>query len=260
MEKSRSDNQPPPEGNADNGSEPAHSAERRSFLELTRSLAGLPLDQAAAALETSAAIASISLRAGIEFLRATPTAAQILKPSDLRSWGEMGRRIAMSDYEAAVNFFANGVEPLRAVPQELHATILTLCIRQMNLSTAIGRETLESAPQLVSAIADKQIATAILDIATEIARRSAKHSAEFLEAGADVSAALENFNQPEIVTAALELASAFATRAGGIASDAWVAFPAALKDLKREEALSLLLSVREFLERGGGAALHVLIA
>ena len=260
MEKSRSDNQPPPEGNADNGSEPAHSAERRSFLELTRSLAGLPLDQAAAALETSAAIASISLRAGIEFLRATPTAAQILKPSDLRSWGEMGRRIAMSDYEAAVNFFANGVEPLRAVPQELHATILTLCIRQMNLSTAIGRETLESAPQLVSAIADKQIATAILDIATEIARRSAKHSAEFLEAGADVSAALENFNQPEIVTAALELASAFATRAGGIASDAWVAFPAALKDLKREEALSLLLSVREFLERGGGAALHVMIA
>ena len=257
MEKSRSDNQPPPE---DNGSEPAHSAERRSFLELTRSLAGLPLDQAAAALETSAAIASISLRAGIEFLRATPTAAQILKPSDLRSWGEMGRRIAMSDYEAAVNFFANGVEPLRAVPQELHATILTLCIRQMNLSTAIGRETLESAPQLVSAIADKQIATAILDIATEIARRSAKHSAEFLEAGADVSAALENFNQPEIVTAALELASAFATRAGGIASDAWVAFPAALKDLKREEALSLLLSVREFLERGGGAALHVMIA
>ncbi|HZJ46162.1 MAG TPA: VWA domain-containing protein [Pyrinomonadaceae bacterium] len=260
MEKSRSDNQPPPEGNADNGSEPAHSAERRSFLELTRSLAGLPLDQAAAALETSAAIASISLRAGIEFLRATPTAAQILKPSDLRSWGEMGRRIAMSDYEAAVKFFANGVEPLRAVPQELHATILTLCIRQMNLSTAIGRETLESAPQLVSAIADKQIATAILDIATEIARRSAKHSAEFLEAGADVSAALENFNQPEIVTAALELASAFATRAGGIASDAWVAFPAALKDLKREEALSLLLSVREFLERGGGAALHVMIA
>jgi len=36
------------------------SAERQSFLELTRSIASLPLDQAAAALETSAAIASIS--------------------------------------------------------------------------------------------------------------------------------------------------------------------------------------------------------
>ena len=122
MEKFHSDNQPPSENNADNGSEPVHSAERRSFLELTRSLASLPLDQAAAALETSAAIASISLRAGIEFLRATPAAATILKPSDLRSWGEMGRRIAMSDYEAAVNFFAHGIGQLRPVPQDLHST------------------------------------------------------------------------------------------------------------------------------------------
>jgi nitric oxide reductase NorD protein len=260
MEKFRSDNQTTSETNADNASEPVHSAERRSFLELTRSLAGLPLDQAAAALETSAAIASISLRAGIEFLRATPAAAQILKPSDLRSWGEMGRRIAMSDYEAAVNFFSHGVETLRPVPQELNASIFTLCLRQMNLSTVVGRETLESVPKLVSSIADTQMVSTILDIATEIARRSAKHSAEFLDAGVEVSTALEDFKNPEIVAAALDLAAAFATRAGGIASDAWVAFPAALKDLDRQEALSLLLSVHEFLERGGGAALHVMIA
>lgn len=260
MEKFGSDNQPTSETNADNASEPVHSAERRSFLELTRSLAGLPLDQAAAALETSAAVASISLRAGIEFLRATPEAAKILKPSDLRSWGEMGRRIAMSDYEAAVNFFSRGVETLRHVPQELHPKIFTLCIRQMNLSTVIGRDTLDAVPKLVSSIADLQMVSTILDIATEIARRSAKHSAEFLDAGPDVSSALEDFNEPEIVTAALDLAAAFATRAGGIASDAWIAFPSALKDLRREEALSLLVSVHEFLERGGGAALHIMIA
>ena len=46
------------------------SAERQSFLRLTRELASLPLEQSAAALETGAAIAGISLRAGIEFLRA----------------------------------------------------------------------------------------------------------------------------------------------------------------------------------------------
>jgi hypothetical protein len=85
------------------------SAERQSFLELTRSIAGLPLDQAAAVVETSAAIASISLRAGIEFLRAAPAAAQILQSAELRSWGEMGRRLAMTDYESAANFFAQGV-------------------------------------------------------------------------------------------------------------------------------------------------------
>src|ERR671922_2198407 len=92
------------------------SVERQSFLELTRSLTGLPLDQAAAILETSASIAAISLRAGIEFLRAAPAAAQVLQPAELRAWGEMGRRLAMSDYESAASFFAAGVEPLRAVP------------------------------------------------------------------------------------------------------------------------------------------------
>jgi hypothetical protein len=58
------------------------SVERQSFLELTRSLASLPLEHAAAALETSAAIASISLRAGIEFLRATPAAAEIVNQAN----------------------------------------------------------------------------------------------------------------------------------------------------------------------------------
>src|SRR5919106_2944540 len=100
------------------------SAERQSFLELTRSIAGLPLDQAAAVLEMSAAIASISLRAGIEFLRAAPAAAHILQPAELRSWGEMGRRLAMADYESAIAFFIEGVEPLRTVAPELRPAVL----------------------------------------------------------------------------------------------------------------------------------------
>src|SRR5215470_6951547 len=95
------------------------SAERQSFLELTRSISNLPLDQTAAVLETSAAIAAISLRAGIEFLRAAPAAAQILQPAELRSWGEMGRRLAMADYETAISFFVEGVEPLRSLAPEL---------------------------------------------------------------------------------------------------------------------------------------------
>ena len=37
------------------------SIERQSFLELTRSIAGLPLDQAAAVLETSASIAAMAV-------------------------------------------------------------------------------------------------------------------------------------------------------------------------------------------------------
>src|SRR5882724_6873611 len=107
------------------------SAERQSFLELTRSIGSLPLDQTAALLETSAAIAAISLRAGIQFLRAAPAAAQVLQPAELRSWGELGRRLAMTDYESAITFFAEGVEPLRGIIPELLPAILLLCNRQM---------------------------------------------------------------------------------------------------------------------------------
>jgi nitric oxide reductase NorD protein len=236
------------------------SAERQSFLELTRSIAGLPLDQAAAVLETSAAIASISLRAGIEFLRGAPAASQILEAAELRAWGEMGRRLAMADYESAVNFFAEGVETLRTVPAELRPPIFVLCSRQMILSTVVGRETFQSLPSLAAEIDDVALLRPIIEIATDISRRSAKHSAEFLSASSTVSRELKKFGDPSLTTSALELAAAFAARAGGIAADAWSMFPEALAELTTAHALRLLKSANDFLERGGGAALHILVA
>src|SRR4029078_1583679 len=142
--------------------------QQQSFLELTRSLTGLPLDQAAAVLETSASIAAISLRAGIEFLRAAPAAAHVLQPGELRAWGEMGRRLAMTDYESAATFFGEGVEALQTVSPELRPLIFVLCTRQMVLSTAIVRETLHSFPSLAAEIDDDELLRAILDVATEI--------------------------------------------------------------------------------------------
>src|SRR5688500_582917 len=236
------------------------SIERRSFLELTRSIAGLPLDQAAAVLETSASIAAISLRAGIEVLRAAPAAAHVLQAAELRSWGEMGRRLAMSDYETAVSFFVAGVEELQTVPPELLPAVFTLCTRQMTLSTTIGRETLHWIPELVANVGDVAVVTSVIEIATEIARRSAKHSAEFLNESAHVSEVLQSFADREVTSAALALAGSFAARAGGIAADAWSAFPDALAELSTANAKRLLTSANDFLERGGGAALHILLA
>src|ERR1043165_6432025 len=202
------------------------SAERQSFLELTRSIGSLPLDQTAAVLETSASIAAISLRAGIEFLRAAPNAAQILQSAELRAWGEMGRRLAMSDYETAVSFFIAGVEELRSVSHELYPTIFTLCSRQMILSTSIGRDTLQSLPAIIEGIGDVDVVASVLEIATEIARRSAKHSGEFLNASVEVCETLRLFGDGVTATA-LGLAGSFASRAGGIAADAWNAIPEA---------------------------------
>jgi len=243
----------------DNNDAP-QSAERKSFLELTRSLASLPLDQAAAALETSAAIASISLRAGAEFLRAVPAASQILDAVELKAWGELGRRLAMGDYDNAVSFFGEGVENFRDVPRSLHHDIFQLCVRQMTLSTAVGRETFQLIPELVADVDDEPLFKSILAISTEIARRSAKHSAEFLKRSGEVSRALNDFNNAAVTDKALELAGAFAARAGGIAADAWDAIPQATAELNVDDAVRLLDRSMEFLERGGGAALHILLS
>ena len=211
-------------------------------------------------IETSTAIAAISLRAALEFLRAAPAAVQVLEPAELRAWGEMGRRLAMSDYESAASFFGEGVEPLRDLPEELLPAIFALCTRQMVLSTAVARETFKSLPAIVTQIDDVNTSRAILDIANEIARRSAKHSTEFINASVDVSRALRAFESPEVIEAALALASAFAARAGGIAADAWTSFPAALNELSAPDATRLLTRTSDFLERGGGASLQVLIS
>ena len=240
--------------------EQMNTAERQSFLELTRNIAGLPLEQSVAALETSAAIAGISLRAAIEFLRATPAAAEVLQPAELRSWGELGRRIAMSDFEAAVSFFADGVDGLRKLPRTLHAPIFQLCSRQMILSTTVGRDTFRNVPTLITTIADSELSYSLLKVAAEISRRSAKHSSEFLNAAEKVALALKDFHDATVTTKSLELAAAFAARAGGIAADAWIALPEALTGLKPADALRLLGRATEFLERGGGAALHILLS
>jgi nitric oxide reductase NorD protein len=210
--------------------------------------------------QISAAIASISVRAAVEFLRAAPAAAQVLQPAELHSWGEMGRRLAMSDYESAISFFAAGVEPLRTVPPELRPLVFALCTRQMVLSTAVTRETLQSLPTIINDIDDVEMLRSILETATEIARRSAKHSAEFINASVDVSRVLNSFDNADVTSVALALAAAFASRAGGIAADAWSSFPGALAHLAPADAVRLLIRTSEFLERGGGAALHILLS
>src|SRR5438046_10595315 len=61
--------------------------ERRTIAGLLREISHLPLEHVRAALETSAAIAGVSLRASIEFLRAVPGAAQVLEAAWVRGWG-----------------------------------------------------------------------------------------------------------------------------------------------------------------------------
>ena len=154
----------------ENNNQDLPSAERQSFLTLTRELASLPLDKSSTALETSAAIAAISLRAGIEFLRAAPVAAEVLSAADLRSWGDMGRRLAMNDVETAITFFAEGVSELKTIPAAAHPLLFQLCSRQITLASAVAVETLRTVPAVAIAVGDDELLGPLLEVASEIAQ------------------------------------------------------------------------------------------
>ncbi len=235
------------------------SNERQSFLRLTRELAGLPAEQSVAALETAAAISGISLRASIEYLRAVPAASEVLQAAELRSWGDMGRRLAMSDVENAISFFSEGVAHLKDVHEDVRPAVFHLCSRQITLSTTIAIDTLRNAPALSQSIGNNATLQSVLAVAGEISRRSAKHSAEFLERTPEVIVYLNQFKNAEVTQKGIELATEFASRAGGISADAWSALPSTLANLSSTDTLRLLDHTMKFLERGGGSALQVLI-
>ena len=238
--------------------DPNIPSERQSFLKLTRNIATLPLEQSAAALETGAAIATISVRSGIEFLRVVPEATKILDSEELRAWGELGRRLAMNDVETAISFFTAGVAELQTLAPETRASLFQLCSRQLGLSTPIAVETFRTAPALANSFSDPSLLTAVFEVASDIARRSARHSADFLNQTPAVVKRLEAF-EPDVLQRAIEMAAGFASRAGGIAADAWGSLPQALENLNRDNVIRLLNKTMVFLERGGGAALQLLV-
>ena len=267
--------------------------ERRTVAGLLRALTHLPLDHARAAVETSAAIAAISLRASIEFLRVASDAAEVLETAELRAWGEIGRRLTMADVESGVNFFAAGVGDFAKVPTAVRPFVLQVCSRQMVLSASTAAQTFNEAPFVSEQVRDDEVLRAIYEIAGAIARRSAKHSAEFLQATPavvegvgggvlgvgtryqdlpdnliDASSRQRSSQHPTpnpqyprtVLNTAVDLARAFAEQAGGIAADAWASLPSTTEKLNDEQASLLMKRATDFLERGGAPALQVLVS
>ncbi len=192
----------------------------------------------------------------MKFSRAAPDAARVLDAAELRAWGELGRRLAMADAETGVAFFAAGVAELQEMPRGARPPLFQVCMRQLQLSTSIALETFRRAPELARAVADAELLSTVYEIALEIARRSAKHSADFLAATPRVAAALKAHEGRGVAREAVRVAESFAVRAGGIAADMWEAVPAAVAGLDEEHVLALLRHAEGFLDRGGAAALH----
>jgi hypothetical protein len=236
--------------------------EPKSFTGLARELRNLPAEQKRVALEMSAALAGVSLRVSRAFVEATPDAAKILDAENLRAWAEMGRKLAMANIEAGVNFFVNGIESFREVPPKARPFVFQICMRQLVLSSSIAVETFHEIPALAREVGDDELFTDILKVANEVAQRSAKHSADFLKATPRVADALQAFGDEKrkVSKSVVTLAANFASRTGGMTADLWQTLPAALQKLSAEQAIKLTKKAAEFLEYGGSVTLHFVSA
>ena len=227
-------------------------------MSLTGDLRKLPVEKSRAALEISAALAGVSLRVSKEFLQAVPNAAKVLSADEIRSWAEIGRKLAMGNAELGANFFAEGVEYYALVPAAARSLAFQICLRQLVLSTSVALETFKQIPLLAETVNDAELFTGILSVGVEVAQRSAKHSADFLGATPKVAEALRQFDEKsgEVSKAAIALASHFAARTGGMTSDLWALLPAALKNIDVKNAVDLFTTAENFLVYGGSVTLH----
>src|SRR5690606_27566818 len=196
---------------------------------LAAGLSRLAPEKRRAAMETSAALAGVSLRVSRDFIEAVPAAADILSADDLRAWGELGRKLAMGKAETGTRFFSAGVEELSAVPEKGRSLLFEICTRQLVLSSSISLETYEFVPKLASEVREPQLLTEILKLAADIARRSAKHSYDLLKRTLPVVQSIESFgaDQGRVAEAVIALASSFANRTGGMTADLWTGLPEA---------------------------------
>jgi nitric oxide reductase NorD protein len=236
--------------------------DKPTFGDLARRLGQLPGDKKRAALETSAALAGVSLRVSREFVEAVPPAAKILSAADLRLWGELGRRLAMGSAASGADFFAHGVDGLKHIPRRSRADLFQICTRQLVLSSSIALATFTRIPEIAAEIDDDQLLSDTLALASQIAQRSAKHSAEFIEHTPDVARSLALFGSDKrlVADAALSLASQFAGRTGGMTADLWGQLPEAFGRITASNAVRLAARAEEFLEFGGSVTLHFISA
>lgn len=236
--------------------------EKPTFTGLAKRLGRLPADKRRAALEMSAALAGVSLRVSREFVEAVPKAAKFMSADDIRNWAELGRRLAMGNAETGASFFAEGVDGLKNLPDNARPLVFKISTRQLILSSSIAIETFRLVPELADEILDKDLLHDILQLAVEIANRSAKHSAEFLQKTPKVTKVLAAFGseQKNTAKAVIDLAMLFASRTGGMTADLWASLPESLSGLTAENAIRLTTKAGEFLEFGGSVTLHFMSA
>ncbi|MCU0239269.1 MAG: hypothetical protein MUC29_07495, partial [Pyrinomonadaceae bacterium] len=232
----------------------SENARKTNYTGLARRLNRISPEHKKVAIEMTASLAGVSLRVSKTFVEATPKACKVLTPEDLRSWAEMGRKLAMMNAESGAKFFGNGVSEFKKVPENARHLVFQICMRQLVLSSSTAIETFEAIPELSRQVVDGELFTDILRVAHDVANRSAKHSSDFLKATPKVAKLLEK--SKDLQKSVINLAGNFATRTGGMTADLWNILPDALSKISSEKAVLLTEKATDFLEYGGSVTLH----
>lgn len=255
----------------------AENHEKQTITGLAKRLSRLPADKRRAAVEAGAGLAGVSLRVSRDFAEAVPSAAKVLSAEEIRAWGEYGRKLAMGSAETGSRFFAGGIGGLANIPPDARHYVFEICTRQLVLSSSISLSTFDFLSELAEQVGDAEFLTDIMRLASDVASRSAKHSADFLKQSPAVARALKGLGRPdaaddkmsgavptaplrEAASAIVSLASHFANRTGGMTADLWSNLPKALEGLQEDEAVVLAARAAEFLEHGGSVTLHFVSA
>ena len=226
---------------------------------LVQRLAALSYDRVLLTTDISISLAAANLRVAVEMLKAAPEVARLIGASDMRIWGEVGKRLSATSAESAMDFFQSSSLILESIVEDMRSPVLRLVNKQAALSanTAIG--SFRSAPHIISSIADHETVAQILTICLELARHSVKHSNDLFLAAPQVISQVEAYGGPEssaLVRRALTLTSSFAFRSGGTAAEFFNELPAIIVGAEHESVEILFDITESYLDRSGGVALQ----
>ncbi|MEW6730756.1 MAG: VWA domain-containing protein [Acidobacteriota bacterium] len=217
----------------------------------------MPPDRILLVLDLGASLTAVSLRAAMEFFVVAPEAARLLANSEMRIWGETGKRLATTSPDAAVEFFQASARILAAIAASFRLRALTLVSRQAALSTTLALECFKSFPDILTTFRENPLTTRVLNICHDVSQHSVKHSCDLLKAAPEVIGHLEALDDgSRLVEQMLDLTTSFVHRSGGTAAEFFTSIPEVLTAETRPSWPKLFEFTYLFLDKSGGVALQ----
>ena len=229
---------------------------------IAKRLGILPSERLLLTTDIGITLATASLRAAIEFLKAAPEVSRFIDSSDLRVWGEVGRRLCGTSADAACDFFQASKPTLEEIPENMRSAVLKLISKQAALSANTAFECFKEAPDIIARIGRPETAMTVLNTCLELARHSVKHSYDLFTTAPSVLNTLKSEignTGDDLISRVLALTSAFAFKSGGTAAEFFAELPVLARkstSLKEGSIEKLLNNTESYLDRSGGVALQ----